>query len=197
MRCEFISQYCLQHSICRPSINSYRLWPQELINLLCKQARLKKLKHESDNWKSHRSHVIRYIREKNMLPVNLWVTVLDIDCRLQRVAQFEREFLESICSEIRLSPRYSRDFSISLDCRGFVFFVRIFSHSPHIGNSSRTTNIHKRLVHKPINLLITYIFTALRYFYAITSWRCVNKFSLRVTTLNSSLVRVAYENHDN
>lgn len=156
----------------------------------------KKIEARKRQLKSHRSHVIRYSREKNMLPVNLWLTVLDINCRLQRVAPFEREFSESIYSKIRLSPRYSWDFSISLDCRGFVFFENLFTFSAHW---EFFTN-HKYLqasCSQTYKFIDHVFFAALRYFYSITPWRCVNKFSLRVTTLNSSLVRVAYENHDN
>lgn len=154
------------------------------------------MKHESDICKSHRSHVIRCSREKNMLPVNLWVTVLDINCRLQRVARFKREFPDSIYPKIRLSPRYSWDFSISLDCRGFVCFENLFAFSAH--REFFTNHKYLQAPCSQTHKFIDHVFsTALRYFHSITSWRCVNKFSLRVTTLNSSLVRVAYENHDN
>lgn len=132
----------------------------------------------------------RETEKSKTLPVNLWVTAI-VDCSMLPSNRF--------IPKKRLSHRHSWDFPISSDCRQLVSFQRekSFHHAPHTEHSSRTANIYKRLVHKPINLLITYFSvsstTSRRYFYWIT-WRCVNKFSLRATTLNSSrAARVAYE----
>lgn len=84
--------------------------------------------------------------------------------------------------------RHSWDFSISFDCRWFLSDFSICSHREFFTNRKYL----QALVHRNINLLITYfaliVFVSQFEFYWIAQ-QCVNKFSLRASTLNSRLVR--------
>lgn len=89
----------------------------------------------------------------------------------------------------RLSIRHSWDFSISSDCRGY-FFGKSFHnprtskipHEPQIFTSACSQN-HKFIDHVFLARLLLF-----RIFSHWITWKCVNEFSLRETTLTSSLV---------